>query len=182
MKAKEYWSKASPVALLTIVVAVSVSILTYVDSITRGQIDTQEQQKTERLLHGIFPDMSRYEFQDDIYIIYSDSERIGYAFKAVGNGYGGDINILVGLENDTTIKGITFISQTETPGLGTRITESPFIDQFAGININDVMLSKDGGRVDAITGSTISSSAVVEAVRTTALEKVKQIKELEGGG
>jgi electron transport complex protein RnfG len=121
--------------------------------------------------------MSRYDFQNEIYIIYSDGEQIGYAFLAVGKGYGGDINILVGLNDDTTLKGITIVSQEETPGLGTRITEPSFTDQFAGLDVNQVALSRDGGRIDAITGSTISSSAVVEAVRETALEKIKQIEE-----
>jgi electron transport complex protein RnfG len=149
---------------------------------TRDKIIAQEQLKLEQRLQETFPEMSSYEFEDDIYTIYSDGEQIGYAFVAVGKGYGGDINILVGLEDENTVKGITIISQEETPGLGTRIAESPFIDQFLGIDIDDVALSKDGGKVDAITGSTISSAAVVDAVRVTALEKVKQIKELEGGG
>jgi len=182
VKARKFWKQASPVALLTIVVAVAVSILTYVDSITRDKIIAQEQLKIEQLLYEAFPEMSRYEFESDIYTIHSDSEQIGYAFIAIGKGYGGDINILVGLEDETTIKGITIISHTETPGLGTRIAESPFIDQFAGININDAALSADGGKVDAITGSTISSAAVADAVSATALEKVKQLKDREEGG
>ena len=182
MKARNFWKQAAPVAVLTIVVAVAVSILAYVDSITRDKIAAQEQQKLEQRLQETFPAMSRYEFEDDIYTIYADGDRTGYAFVAIGKGYGGDINILVGLEDETTIKGITIVSHVETPGLGTRIAESPWIDQFVGINIDDVALSGDGGKVDAITGSTISAAAVVDAVRATAMEKVKLLKAREGGG
>jgi electron transport complex protein RnfG len=174
---KSALKNAFPVILLTVVVTVCVSLLTYVDSLTRERISAQEDEAVKAMLDEMFPDMSRYDFQNEIYIIYSDGEQIGYAFLAVGKGYGGDINILVGLNDDTTLKGITIVSQEETPGLGTRITEPSFTDQFAGLDVNQVALSRDGGRIDAITGSTISSSAVVEAVRETALEKIKQIEE-----
>ena len=168
--------------LLTIVVAVCVSILTYVDSITREKISAQEDEAIKTMLTEMFPEMSQYDFKDEIYTIYSDGNKVGYAFLAVGKGYGGDISILVGLTDESTVKGIKIVSQQETPGLGTRITEPFFTDQFAGIDINDVALSRNGGKIDAITSSTISSSAVVEAVRNTALEKVKLLKEREPGG
>ncbi|MBN1862475.1 MAG: FMN-binding protein [Dehalococcoidales bacterium] len=168
---------AFPIILLTIVVTVCVSILTFVDSLTRDKISAQEDEAVKALLSEMFPGMSHFEYQDEIYTIYADGDQIGYAFLAVGNGYGGDINILVGLEDETTIKGITIASQSETPGLGTRIAEPAFTDQFAGLAISDVSLSRDGGQIDAITSSTISSSAVVEAVSQTAMEKVKQLKE-----
>jgi len=180
--AKSTLKNAFPIILLTIVVAVCVSLLTYVDSLTRGRIEAQEEEKVQNMLSAMFPEMSRYEFKDDIYIIYSNSDKVGYAFIAIGKRYGGDINILVGLEDETTIKGITIISHKETPGLGTRITESSFTDMFRGINIDDVALSRDGGQIDAITSSTISSSAVVDAVRTEAMEKVKLLKDSEEGG
>jgi len=176
---KNTLKNAFPIILLTIVVAISVTLLTFTDSITRDQIEAQESQKIQNMLSEMFPDMSRYDFKDDIYTIYSNGDRLGYAFIAVGKGYGGDINILVGLEDETTIKGITIVSHTETPGLGTRIAEPPFTNQFIGINIDDVAFNRDGGQIDAITSSTISSSAVVDAVRTTAMEKVKLLKDSE---
>jgi len=174
--AKSALKNAFPIILLTIVVTVCVSLLTYVDSITREKISAQEDEAIKALLTEMFPEMSRYEFEDDIYTVYSDATKLGYAFLAIGKGYGGDINILVGLSDAETVKEIEIISQTETPGLGTRISEPFFTDQFAGVDINDITLSRDGGKIDAITSSTISSSAVVEAVRDTALEKVKQLE------
>ena len=176
MPAKSALKNAFPIILLTIVVTVCVSLLTYVDSITREKISAQEDEAIKALLTEMFPEMSRYEFEDDIYTVYSDATKLGYAFLAIGKGYGGDINILVGLSDAETVKEIEIISQTETPGLGTRISEPFFTDQFAGVDINDITLSRDGGKIDAITSSTISSSAVVEAVRDTALEKVKQLE------
>ncbi len=182
MPAKDFLKKAFPVIILTAVVAISVTALTYTDRMTRGEIEAQKEAQTESMLSEMFPEMGRYELSDDIYTIYRDEDEIGYAFIAIGKGYGGNIDILVGLENDTTLKGITIISHNETPGLGTRITEPSFTDMFAGLNINDVALRKDGGQIDAITSSTISSVAVIDAVRATAVEKVKLIKASEEGG
>ena len=166
-----------PIIFITVVVFASVGLVTWTDSITRDKIEEQEEQQIQSRLEEMFPSMSEYTFEDDIYTIYSDGAGIGYAFLAVGKGYGGDIDILVGLEDETTVKGVTIISHLESPGLGARVTESSFRDQFAGLNISDVALKQDGGQIDAITGATISSEAVVDAVRATAMEKVKSLKE-----
>ncbi len=166
-----------PIIFITVVVFASVGLITWTDSITADRIEWQKEQKIQAMLKEMFPSMSEYTFEDDIYTIYSNGAGVGYAFLAVGKGYGGDIDILVGLEDETTIKGITIISQSETPGMGSRIAESAFTSTFAGLNISDVVLKKDDGQVDGITGATISSRAVVDAVRTTAMEKVKSLKE-----
>ena len=169
-----------PIIFITIVVFASAALITWTDSITRGEIELQKEQQIQSMLKEMFPGMSEYVFEDDIYIIYSDGAGIGYAFLAVGKGYAGDIDILVGLEDETTIKGITIVSQAETPGLGDRITESSFTDRFGGLDIDSVALRRDGGQIDAITGSTISSATVVNIVRTTAMEKVKALMEKKG--
>ncbi len=160
-----------PIIFITIIVLISVSLLTWTESITKN--DSQ----MLGVLEEMFPTMSEYTFENDIYIIYADGAEIGYAFFTVGKGYKGDIDILVGLEDKTTIKGIIIILQEETPGLGARIAEISFADKFTGLNIVDAVLSQDGGQIDAITGATISSRAVTEAVRTAAIEKVESLKE-----
>ena len=170
-----------PVILITVVVFASVALLNWTDGITRGKIEAQKEQEIQNMLAEMFPNMSQYTFEDDIYTIYSDGAKVGYAFIAVGKGYGGNIDILVGLENEMTIKEITITSHNETPGLGTRVAESSFTNKFTRLNIADVGLRRDGGQIDAITGSTMSSRAVVDAVRTTAMEKVKLLKDSEEG-
>ncbi|MFH1775801.1 MAG: FMN-binding protein [Chloroflexota bacterium] len=165
-----------PIIFITVVVLIAVVLLAWTDGCTRDRIAAQEEAKLNRMLTEMFPDMSEYTIEGDIYTIYSDGAGIGYAFLAVGKGYGGDIDILVGLEDETTIKGVTIVTQTETPGLGDRVAGSSFTDQFSGLNFGDVALRRDGGQIDAITGSTISSSAVVEAVKMAGLEKVKSLK------
>ena len=166
-----------PIIFITVVVFASVGLVTWTDSITTDKIEEQKEQQIQSMLKEMFPSMSEYTVEDDIYTIYSNGAEIGYALVAVGKGYGGDIDILIGLEDETTIKGITIISQSETPGLGGRIAESSFAGEFAGLDIGDVALKQVDGQIDAVTGATISSRAVVDAVRAAAMEKVKSLKE-----
>lgn len=175
MTERNIFKRFYPVILLVIVVLVSVTLLRFVDTFTRPKIEAQEEAQTQAQLKSLFPDMTDYTLKDDVYIINTNGKRIGYAFLATGMGYHGAITILVGLENETTLKGISIISQSETAGLGDRIRQFFFTDRFAGKNIADIKLKQDGGEIDAITGSTISSRAVIDAVREEALKKVKAL-------
>ena len=170
-------SELYPILAATVVVFIAVAILGGLDSVTRDMIEYQKELKVQRMLNEIFPDMTSYASEDDIYIISSDGTEIGFAFLAIGKGYGGDIDILVGLEDETTLKGIAVIAHAETPGLGDKILKPDFTDRFIGLDIADVAVPDEGGKIDAITGSTISTKAVIDAVRTTAMEKVKELKD-----
>lgn len=163
-----------PVILVTLIVLVSAVLLGFTYDITREKIAEQEVAQVRGMLKEMFPNMTSLTLENDIYVVLENDTTIGYGFVAVGKGYGGEISILVGLENKTTVKGIVIISQNETPGLGSRVAEEPFTSQFAGVDIDDVRLD---GEIDAITGSTISFTAVVEAVRNAALEKAESLGE-----
>ena len=165
-----------PVIFLVVIVLVAVVLLMYVNNITRAKILEQREAKIVSQLKGIFSDMDKYEFKDDIYIVLKDSQSIGYAFIAKGKGYGGEIQTLVGIGKDFTLREITVMSNSETPGLGSKITLSSFTDQFKGLKSGDVILSKDGGQVDAITGATISSRAVTDSVKKELDKKIEIIK------
>ena len=166
-----------PVIFITIIVFVSVGLLAFTDSLTRDMREWQREQKIMRMLNEMYPEMSDYTFEDDIYTVSAGETEVGYAYMTVGRGYGGYIDILVGLENETTLRGISIIRHLESPGLGAKITENEYRDQYVGLNINDAMLKYDGGQIDAITGASISSRAVANTVKTTAMEKVKIIFE-----
>jgi len=173
MRNKILSNKAYPVVFLALIVIVSVVLLMVVNNITSPIVKKMQVEEIENTLRSIFPEMSRYEVEDEIYVIYEDGEKAGYAFTTAGGGYGGNIDILVGLDSGFEIKGISILSQTETPGLGARITESSFTDQFKGLSVDSIALRPEGGNIDAVTGATISSRAVVEAIQ----EKMKEVIE-----
>jgi electron transport complex protein RnfG len=81
----------------------------------------------------------------------------------------------VGVDPEGTLTGISIMTHTETPGLGARIVEPEFTDQFAGLDLETTKLSAEGGKVDAVSGATFSTMGVITAV-DTALEQFPQIK------
>jgi electron transport complex protein RnfG len=89
------------------------------------------------------------------------------AFEGTGTGFGGDIGVMVGfnLEKDI-LTGIGILTHQETPGLGARISETTFTDNFKNKPITAVFkVKKDNGEVDAVSGATYSSRGVCSAVR-----------------
>lgn len=104
----------------------------------------------------------------DIYPARKDSIIVGYAVNTnTKKGFSGNINLMAGFKPDGTIISITVLDQKETPGLGTKMTEPPFKDQFKDKNPSQFKLKvkKDGGPVDAITAATISSRAFCDALQ-----------------
>jgi electron transport complex protein RnfG len=92
-------------------------------------------------------------------------------------GYGGPIHMLVGIDLRRSVEGVEIVDQTETPGLGTQVKKAGFSRQFRGFDKSgDVKVTKDGGRVQAITGATISSRAVSAGV-AAGIDAIKNLPE-----
>lgn len=117
-----------------------------------------------------------------VYTQYNDEQKpIAYAIEFIGSGLWGSINGYLGVSADLDeIMGIDFTSHSETPGLGGRIDEQWYKDQFEGIKITDPFYIKnkvDGdGDVDAITGATLTSNSVVSIINE-AIEKIQKQEE-----
>jgi electron transport complex protein RnfG len=104
----------------------------------------------------------------DIYQAKKDDVVVGYAVSTyTKKGFSGNINLMAGFKPDGSIINITVLEQKETPGLGTKMTEPQFKDQFNDKNPDqfNLKIKKDGGQVDAITAATISSRAFCDAVQ-----------------
>jgi electron transport complex protein RnfG len=84
-------------------------------------------------------------------------------------GFDGNISLSVGISTDGTVKGIEFTELNETAGMGMRCAEPAFKDQFVGKAVDAFVLNKAGGsttdeEIDSVSGASISSGAVVNAV------------------
>lgn len=104
----------------------------------------------------------------DVYPAMKDKEIVGYAVNSYSTkGFSGKISLMAGFKPDGTIIGITVIEQKETPGLGSKMNDPSFREQFISKNPSVFILKvkKDGGKVDAITAATISSRAFCDAVQ-----------------
>jgi electron transport complex protein RnfG len=98
----------------------------------------------------------------------SKGERIGTAVKTKSSkGYSGDIWLMVGFNTQGDVLRIQVLEHKETPGLGSKMSDLKFLNQFFSKNPgqDNLTVKKDGGSVDAITGATISSRAFSEAVQ-----------------
>lgn len=108
---------------------------------------------------------------DEALIAKSNNEIIGYIINATSpNGYGGDIQISIGLDKEGKIKGFEILSVSETVGLGMKATEDEFKLQFTGKNVKEIKYTKSDvaneDEINAISGATITTSAITEAVNS----------------
>ncbi len=114
------------------------------------------------------------------FIGYADKARtkiLGYAVPGLSaKGYGGKIHLMVGLNPDRTAISYQVLAGRETRGIGSNLTTPAFIARFKGQPAADVAVTKDGGKIDAITGATITSRAVCDAVADAA----RRIDRIEG--
>jgi len=173
--------KLYPILLITLVIAIAVSLLVTSESITRAVLEGRQDQETLELLQGIFPEANFYTFDEDteIYTLYNNGRNeIGYAFYGEDWGYRSKIVVLVGLEDKETIRGIVVTSQYENPSFWKSLINNNFFEQFTGLKIEDCALKRyggEGGQVDAATRATVSCMGVVNAVRKAALEKIEYL-------
>lgn len=157
---------------LAAICIVAAGLLAGVNSITKARILAQAQAEEEIGVKDVLSGAARFEeVKKEGEVLYykaydRDNKFIGVAFKAQGKGYSGTIETMVGMLKDGTITAIKILSQNETPGLGARIGEQGFTGQFKN--------KKELGDIQAITGATISSAAVINSVKN----KAGEIKEL----
>lgn len=107
---------------------------------------------------------------ETLWQVYDSSKNFkGIVFKIFALGYGGIIPITAGVDTNGKITGIKIGGKVEgfkeTEGIGSKVREKSFLNQFIGKNVSQVSLKKDGGEIDAISGATISSRAVCSGVK-----------------
>ncbi|MBQ5660647.1 MAG: RnfABCDGE type electron transport complex subunit G [Lachnospiraceae bacterium] len=96
---------------------------------------------------------------------------VGYVINSLSNdSYGGAVKISVGFDADGTITGVGIREINDTPGLGLKAKEPKFKDQYIGKNVDTLAVTKTGAsadnEIDAISGATVTSNAVTNAVNT----------------
>lgn len=99
--------------------------------------------------------------------IGEQGDTLGYVVNAFSDGFGGKLSLMVGFRADGSIYDTAVLSHSETPGLGAKCTDPAFAGQFKGFDpaVKSLSVKKDGGDVDAITASTITSRAYCAALR-----------------
>lgn len=175
------------ILVLAIISALSASLVSVVYSITKPKIESIKKQalidaanivlpesdQVVQKVKDLGPDGEKLEYFEGV----KDSKTTGYAFTTENNkGYGGNIQILMGVDTKCKITGFQIIQHAETPGLGDQAAKQFFKGQFEGKGLDNFkfMVKQDGGDVDAITAATITSRAVTKALED-GLKKIKSV-------
>ena len=174
--------------ILTVITLVAGLGLGFVYEITKDPIAQAKESAKKEAWQSVFPEASLDDFEsmdvdqdvadqviadlgvkgtvDEVCSVKGGEE--GYVITTTdGEGYGGNIQITVGITADGTVSGISFLSISETAGLGMKATEPAFYEQFQGKQTDKFVVSKDGGDgepIDALSGATFTSRAVTGAV------------------
>lgn len=189
--AKKESTLINMVITLFVITAVSAASLGFMYELTKGPKAEAESAKKNFAIKAVLPEYdnnpSADAFEVDSYdggsplICYpakKDGKMVGIAVNTwTMNGFSGLVKLMVGFDNSGNIINISVLEQKETPGLGTKMVEAEFKDQYNGKNpgTNNLSVKKDGGEVDAITAATISSRAFSDAVN-------RAYKSLESAG
>lgn len=174
--------------ILTIITLAAGIGLGFVYEITKEPIAQAQEKEKKEAWQKVFPDADINEFEavevdkaaaekavSDLGVKATVDEVCtvgdkGYVVTTTDKeGYGGDIQITVGITSDGTVSGISILSISETAGLGMKAKEPKFYEQYQGKQTERFAVAKDGGEgepIDALSGATITSRAVTGAVNT----------------
>ena len=159
--------------ILLIITSVSGMVLGATNSVTEEIIMERSLEEVITSIESLIQDADEFEIieEDDVierdrirevYVGYENGSVAGFAIKSFGQGYGGEVEVMVGIIGDGTISGVQVMSQSETPGLGDKITEESFLENYRGNKTGEDVT------IDTIGGATVSSNAVNTAVEEAA--------------
>lgn len=168
-KIKEY---AAPTIVLFVICIVAAFLLAVTNKVTAPKIAEVEADNEAKSRQIVFAEAAAFgeEFTNDgiklVPALDKDGKTIGYVVVTVQKGYGGDISVMTGVDLDGKVTGVNILSMSETAGLGANASKESFLKQFVD-KIAGIVVTKNApaeNEIKALTGATITSKAVTEAV------------------
>lgn len=160
--------------ILFIITAICVGLLGGVHEITTPIIKENSQKVEEKDMQELIKEAQNFKeissiddaIVKNLYQAFKEEVLIGYVAKLMPTGYGGTIELLLGIDLEYQIKGIKILNHQETPGFGANAMNESFLGQFTEkkVPLQLVKTEPDLQDIQAITGATITSSAIVESV------------------
>lgn len=172
-----------PVGVLLAICIIIPLALSVTDKVTAKKIAELENENSKKNMQSL---VSADDFEKcsdggiEYYTAIKGGETAAYIFTESAKGYGGDVSVMTAVKPDGTIAGVAILDVSgETPGLGQNAAKESFYSQYAGLK-KGVSLLKNGAKaenneVDAVTGATITSTAVTRAVNA-ALDDFEKVK------
>ena len=159
--------------VICLVVAAVVSLVNEVTKKRYAELQEQEKANAMAAIFGA-ETLTYTDLGNGVYALKQGDEPLGYCVESTTAGFGGDMTLMVGFNSDLAVVGVQILSHSETPGLGARVNDAGYLSQYGG-KTGDLALGED---IDAISGATISSKAVLagvnEAQKSLRLHVVKE--------
>ncbi|MBD8972806.1 MAG: RnfABCDGE type electron transport complex subunit G [Clostridiales bacterium] len=175
---------------LMLITLIAGLLLGAVYEITKEPIAKENQRAKEEAYKAVFADAGSFEeinldtdqvqkeldsqgldasINEAMKVLDGSGQQLGYVLTVTDHeGYGGDIQFAMGVQSDGTLNGISFLSISETAGLGMKAKEDSFRKQFEGKNVDQIVYTKNGAsadnEIDALSGATITTNAVTNGV------------------
>lgn len=172
-----------PVGVLLAICIIIPLALSVTNKVTAKKIAELEKENSKKNMKSL---VSADDFEKcsdggiEYYTAIKGGETAAYIFTEIAKGYGGDVSVMTAVKPDGTVAGVAILDVSgETPGLGQNAAKESFYLQYAGLK-KGVSLLKNGAKaenneVDAVTGATITSTAVTRAVNA-ALDDFEKVK------
>lgn len=172
-----------PVGVLLAICIIIPLALSVTNKVTAKKIAELENENSKRNMQSL---VSADDFEKcsdggiEYYTAIKGGDTAAYIFTESAKGYGGDVSVMTAVKLDGTVAGVAILDVSgETPGLGQNAAKESFYSQYAGLK-KGVSLLKNGAKaenneVDAVTGATITSTAVTRAVNA-ALDDFEKVK------
>lgn len=179
-------------AKLLLICAIVAALLAFVNSVTLPVIAENEEKNFQKSMAEVLDTSDKFDKLDisdldtktgiKLNSIYEGNNGGYVASITCSEGYGGDINIMVGITPELNVKKVLIISMSETPGLGAKANSSDFLNKFIGSTKGLEVIKNSSPRqnqISAISGATITSKAVTKAVNA-ALDAVEKVNSKGG--
>ena len=175
--------------ILAAITVVSGLVLGAAYEVTKGPIAKTQAKQKQEACQAVYPEADSFEAMDveqkaakeaikkmgtnatvdEVYSAVMDGSEAGYVITVTDkDGYGGDIQFAMGIQDDGTLNGISILSIGETAGLGMRANTDAFKDQFKDKNVDKFEYTKTGAtaddQIDALSGATITTNAMTNGV------------------
>lgn len=167
--------------------ALSALALALTNSFTVEQIAKNEHEREVALMKEIFPDSTNFEetegaqklldeFENLLSISTASSDGVdGYILKVLSSGYGGNVELLIGIDSDANIVNVRAGKNSETAGIGSKVLKEEYLSKYIGASLNEDFKDNQSP-VDAISGATVTSTAVKNAMLLTVQIQEKMVE------
>lgn len=157
---------------LFLIAAVAAFVLALVNAVTADTIARHAEEKRQAAMASVMSSANVFSemYSEDPTIdrisgAYKGTTFLGYCVEVTPNGFGGALSLMVGVDANGSVTGVSILDHSETAGLGAKASDPAFLNQYVGKS-GSITVNTGSNSIQAITGATITSKAVTQGINT----------------